>query len=224
MTAQLAPRPNPERRWPGLSPVPRAASSLATVPFVAVVAAMLALGMVGILVLTTALQNQAFVVQDRQHQAAVLATKVSGLQAAVADKRSVQSLAVAAQALGMRPNPLAANLRLDDGEVVGKASAVSGIEVPAVRYLTDEQVAAQVAAMDKAEADRKAKAEADRKAKAEAKAAKAEAEAKAKAEAKAEAEADARAKAEADAKAAADATAAADAKAKAGTGKTKGRA
>ena len=55
--------------------------------------------MIGILVLTTALQNQAFVVQDRQHQAAVLATQVSGLQAAVADKRSVQSLAVAAGCL-----------------------------------------------------------------------------------------------------------------------------
>ena len=135
------------------------------------------------LALTTALQNQAFVVQDRQHQAAVLATKVSGLQAAVADKRSVQSLAVAAQALGMRPNPLSANLRLSDGDVIGKASAVSGIEVPAIRYLNDEQVAAQIAAMDKAEADRKAKAAAERKAKAEAKKAKAEAEAAARAEA-----------------------------------------
>jgi len=185
MTAQLAPRPNPERRRPGLSPVPRAASSLATVPFVAVVAAVLALGMVGILVLTTALQNQAFVVQDRQHQAAVLATKVSGLQAAVADKRSVQSLAVAAQTLGMRPNPQAANLRLDDGDVIGKAAVVSGIEVPAVRYLNDEQVAAQIAAMDKAEADRKAKAEADRKAKEEAKAAAAQAQAQADAQAQA---------------------------------------
>jgi len=183
MTAQLAPRPNPERRRPLLRPVPRAASSLATIPFVAVVASVLALGMVGILVLTTALQNQAFVVQDRQRQAAVLATKVSGLQAAVADKRSVQSLAVAAQSLGMRPNPLAANLRLDDGDVVGKASAVTGIEVPSMRYLTDEQVAAQIAAMDKAEADRKAKAAAKAKAKAEAQAAKAQAEAQAKANA-----------------------------------------
>lgn len=193
MTAQLAPRPNPERRRPGLRPVPRAASSLATVPFVAVVAAVLALGMVGILVLTTALQNQAFVVQDRQHQAAVLATKVSGLQAAVADKRSVQSLAVAAQTLGMRPNPQAANLRLDDGDVIGKAAVVSGIEVPAVRYLNDEQVAAQIAAMDKAEADRKAKAEADRKAKQEAKAAAAQAQAEAAAQAQAQADAQAQA-------------------------------
>ncbi|PFG16976.1 colicin import membrane protein [Propionicimonas paludicola] len=183
MTAQLAPRPTPERRRPRLRPVPQSASSLATIPFVAVVAGLLALGMVGILVLTTALQSQAFVVQDRQHQAAVLATKVSGLQAAVADKRSVQSLAVAAQSLGMRPNPVSANLRLDDGDVIGKASAVSGIEVPSIRYLTDEQVAAQVAAMDKAEADRKAKAEAARKAKADAKAAQAQAQAEADAQA-----------------------------------------
>ncbi len=191
MTAQLAPRPNPERRRPILRPVPRAASSLATIPFVAVVASLLALGMIGILVLTTALQNQAFVVQDRQHQAAVLATQVSGLQAAVADKRSVQSLAVAAQSLGMRPNPQAASLRLDDGDVVGKATTVTGIEVPSMRYLTDEQVAAQIAAMDKAEADRKAKKAAEAKAKAEAKAAKAAAEAQAKADAQAAADAQA---------------------------------
>ena len=147
--------------------------------------------MIGILVLTTALQNQAFVVQDRQHQAAVLATQVSGLQAAVADKRSVQSLAVAAQSLGMRPNPQAASLRLDDGDVVGKATTVTGIEVPSMRYLTDEQVAAQIAAMDKAEADRKAKKAAEAKAKAEAKAAKAAAEAQAKADAQAAADAQA---------------------------------
>ena len=203
MTALLAPRPSrkaPQR--PQLRPVPRPRRRMSTVPFALVVALLLAGGMVGLLVLTTALQDQAFAVQAKQHEASLLATRLAGLQAQVADARSVHSLAVEAQELGMRPNPYGAQLRLGDGEVLGKAAPVMGGEVPGVRYLTPEQAAAQVKALDKAEAERKArakaKAEAERKAKAEAERkarAEARAEAKAKAEAQAEREADAEARA-----------------------------
>lgn len=201
MTALLAPRPSrkaPQR--PQLRPVPRPRRRMSTVPFVLVVALVLAGGMVGLLVLTTALQDQAFAVQAKQHEASLLATRLAGLQAQAADARSVHSLAVAAQELGMRPNPYGAQLRLGDGKVIGRANPVLGGEVPGVRYLTPEQAAAQVKALDKAEAERKAKAKAkaaaERKAKAEA-----ERKAKAEAEAKVKAEAEAKAKAEAEAKA-----------------------
>ena len=64
MTAMPAPRP--ERRStpaptttprPRLQPVPPRRSRMATIPFAMVVALVLAAGMVGLLVLTTALQN-----------------------------------------------------------------------------------------------------------------------------------------------------------------------
>lgn len=179
-----------------------------------VVALVLALGMVGMLVLTTALQDQAFAVQSRQHQANVLASQVSQLQAEVADARSVKSLAIAAAKLGMRPNPYAVPLRLSDGKVLGTARAVYGNEVPGVRYLTPEQAQAQVAALDNAEKARIAKAKAEREKKKEEAAAKKKAEAEAKAKAEAEAKAKAKAEADAKAKAKADAAKQADAKKK----------
>jgi hypothetical protein len=182
---------------------------MSTVPFVMVVAFVLALGMVGMLVLTTALQDRAFAVQSSQHEANVLASQVSQLQAEVADARSVKSLAIAATRIGMRPNPYAVPLRLSDGKVLGEARPVYGNEVPGVRYLTPEQAEAQVLALDNAEKARIAKAKADREKKAEA-----EAKKKAKAKAAAEAKKKAEAKAEADPKKKADAKAEADPKKK----------
>lgn len=199
MTALPVPRPERSPR-PPLRPVAPRRRKMATIPFVMVVALVMAAGMVALLVLTTALQSQTFVVQRQQREAERLADQLSALRSELAERRSVQNLAVAAQKLGMRPNPYGAQLQLPDGTVIGNASAVTGSEIPSIRYLTPEEAAAQKAALDKAEADRKAKlkaeAEARKKAKAEAAAkAKAEAEAKAKAKAKAEAKAKADAKA-----------------------------
>jgi hypothetical protein len=184
---------------------------MSTIPFMLVVAVVLGVGMVALLVLTTALQNQAFGVQDKQREANTLSIRLSALQADAADLRSIQSLSVTAQKLGMRPNPYGAQLRLSDGAVIGHPRVVLGGEVPTVRYLTPDQAAAQVRALDRAEAERKAKTAAAAKARAEeakakaaealAKAKAAEAEALAKANAK-EAEARATAEAEAAAKAA----------------------
>jgi sRNA-binding protein len=168
---------------------------MATVPFVMVVAVVLALGMVGLLVLTTALQEQAFGVQRTQREANTLAIRLSALQDQIATARSIQTLSVAAQHLGMRPNPYGAQIRITDGVVIGDPKVVLGGEVPTVRYLTPEQAQAQVRALDRAEAERKAKAKAARaEAKAKAKA-KAEAKARAKAEAQFKADAEAAAKA-----------------------------
>jgi hypothetical protein len=133
-----------------------------------VVALVLAAGMVGLLVLTTMVQSQTFSVQQQQAKADALADQLAALQAEVAQARSVQNLAVEAQKLGMRPNPYGAQLELPDGTVIGKATPVSGIEIPSVRYLTPEQADAQVKALAKAAADRKAKLIAEKKAAAEA--------------------------------------------------------
>jgi hypothetical protein len=116
-------------------------------------AVLIAIGMTAMVVLTTVLQEQAFAVQAKQHQANALANRVSQLEAQVANARSISHLAIAAQDLGMRPNPNAVPMRLSDGKVLGD-------EVPGVRYLSDAEAAAQVAAIKQAEADRKARQEA----------------------------------------------------------------
>ncbi len=196
MTALLAPKPEGRApAGPRLRPVPPPRRQMRTVGFVAVVVAVLGLGMVGVLLLTTVLQDQAFVVQARQQEATALANELSDLESQVTEARSVHHLAVSARKLGMRPNPSPALLRLPDGKVTGEPTRVGGGEVPSVRYITEEQAAKELEARHAAEAKRKAEAEAKKKAEAEKKAAaekkKAEAEAKKKdaAQAKKQAEA-----------------------------------
>jgi len=170
MTALLAPKP--DRRAPGrpdLRPVAPPRRQMRTAGFVAVVAAILGLGMVGVLILTTMLQDQAFDVQRRQSEANALANQLSDLDAQVSAARSVQNLAVAAQQLGMKPNPYPVQLRLPDGKVIGDESKVMGGEVPSVRYISEEQAERELKARHEAEAKRKAEAEAKKKAEAEAK-------------------------------------------------------
>jgi len=203
MTALLAPPPGRQtQERPRLRPVPGQRRRMSTVPFVLVVTIVLALGMVALLVLTTALQNQAFGVQRAQRDANVLAIRLSALQSEIADARSMQSLAVSAQHLGMRPNPYGAQIRVPDGAIIGQPHVVLGAEVPTVRYLTPDQAAAQVRALDRAEAERKAKVIAAAKAKKEAAAKAKEAAAKAKEAAAKAKEAAAKAKAAEKAKAA----------------------
>ncbi len=178
-----APRPTGTVSRPSLRPVPPRRRRLSTIPFVMVVAVVLAAGMVGLLVLTTAIQDQTFSVQAKQAEAERLADQLAALEAEAAEARSVQGLAVAAQKLGMRPDPYGTQLVLPDGDVVGKQRVVTGGEIPSVRYLTPEQAKAQIDALAKAEAARKARQQAARAA-AKKKAAAAKAKAKAAAEAK----------------------------------------
>ena len=194
MTALLAPRTHPGRsadQPPKLRPVPDRRRQMAGVPFMFVLALVMALGMVGVLVLNTALQNQAFAVQERQREANELGYLLSDLEAEAAQTRSAASLAIRAQELGMKPNPYPVLLRLPDGSVVGTPTQVLGGEVPSVRYRTPEEAAAQLEARDRAEARAKAKAkaaaEAKKKAAAEAKKAEAEKSAAERAAAQAEA-------------------------------------
>jgi hypothetical protein len=140
MTALLAPRaPRETSKKPALTAIGKPNRPLSTIPFVLFLAGMLAVGMVGMLILSTTLQNQAFDVQSKQREANVLASKVSSLQTQVAQARSMDSLAADAQKLGMRPNPYTVPLRLSDGKVLGKAREVSGDEMPTLDYSQGDQ-------------------------------------------------------------------------------------
>jgi hypothetical protein len=131
MTALLAPRPPRETSGrPTLKAIGAPDRQLSTIPFVLILAGILAAGMVGMLILSTTLQDQAFAVQSKQREANVLASRVSALQTEVAEARSVGSLAAGAQKLGMTPNPYTVPLRLSDGRVLGSARKVSGNEIP----------------------------------------------------------------------------------------------
>jgi hypothetical protein len=162
------------------SPVPTvrmARAGLAS--FVMLMAGVLVLGMVGLLVFSTALQDQAFSVNEKRTQANELANKLTGLESQLASANSLTALAARAQDLGMRPNPYPAQLVLGSGKVIGDPQKVYGREVPGATYRTPEE---QEAYSEKVEE----KAKKARAAKKAAEQAKKEKEAKKKAEAEAE--------------------------------------
>jgi len=191
---------------------------MANVPFVLSLGVFLALGMVGLLLLNTALQEQGFAVQNQQRTADQLGYRVAALESDVTEARSSTRLAVEATKLGMVPNPYPVYLSLPSGVVIGDPTKISGYEVPDVRFRTPEELVvlateaadAEVKRLAELAAKQAAAAEAKAKAAEERKQAAAEAAAKKKAE-----EAAAKKKAEAAAKKKAEAAAAKNGKKKA---------
>ena len=167
-----------------LRPVGPAAPRMARLPFLAVLIGIFGLGMVGLLMLNTTLQNQAFSARALNREATELAYAQGDLENQLAVAAAPQELARRASEIGMRPNPYPAFLVMPGGKaagskVVGPAAPVTGTEAPVLVVKTPAEIAADRAARrERVEAKAKAKA-------AEAKAEAAKAKAKA-AEKKAE--------------------------------------
>lgn len=142
-------------RW--LRVVPGVPTRLARLPFVLVLIAFFGVGMAGLLMLNTTLQNQAFQFRTLNRQATALAYDQAALQAQIDQLSAAAELARQASALGMRPNPRPAFLVVPSGKVVGKPKPVSGDEAPDLIVRTPAELAAQRAA---AEAKKRAAAEA----------------------------------------------------------------
>ena len=126
-------------RW--LRVVPRVPSRLARLPFVLVLIAFFGLGMAGLLMLNTTLQNQAFQLRTLNRQATALAYDQAAFQAQIDLLSAPAELARQASALGMRPNPRPAFLVVPSGKVVGKPEKVSGNEAPDLIVRTPAELA-----------------------------------------------------------------------------------
>lgn len=148
-------RPRALRRRPGLTVVPRPPARLSRIPFIAVLIAVFGVGMAGLLMLNTTLQNQAFEARGLSRQANELVYGQAELESAISRRSSPQELARRASALGMRPNPHPAFVVVPSGKVIGKPNRVSGREVPSLVVKTPQELAKARAA---AEAKRKAAA------------------------------------------------------------------
>ena len=88
-------------------------------PFVIFVVALLAAGLVGLLLLNTELQRGTFQVTDLNQQADQLRDQQEQLEREVRTLESPQNLADRALRMGMVPNPNPVFLRLSDGRVLG---------------------------------------------------------------------------------------------------------
>ena len=150
----------PERSGPRLRPVANPRPRLARFPFLLVVIGIFGLGMAGLLMLNTTLQNQAFEARALNRQATELAYVQADLERQLDEHASPGELARVASQLGMRPNPEPAFLVLPEGRVVGEAKPVKGSEQKVLVVKTPEQIAAEQTAKRAA----KAKAAAEKKA------------------------------------------------------------
>jgi hypothetical protein len=180
-----------QRRLRTVPPLP---GRMARVPFITVLIAIFGIGMVGLLMVNTSLQNQAFESRSLNRQAAQLIYAEAELQSQLNQVRAPDQIAAKASALGMRANPRPAFLVVPSGKVIGEQYRVDGTEMKGLIVKTPQQLAAEKAAKEAkarakaaAEAAKKARAVAAKKAAAEAKAA-AAAEKKRKAAASAAAE------------------------------------
>lgn len=155
----------PERR---LRAVPSLPARMARIPFISVLIAIFGVGMVGLLMVNTTLQNQAFESRSLNRQAAQLVYQEAELQSQLNKLRTPDQIASKASALGMRANPKPAFLVVPSGKVIGEQYRVTGDEMKGLIVKTPEQLAAEKAVRE-AKAKAKAEAAAKKKAAAEAK-------------------------------------------------------
>lgn len=158
-------RPSGRRR---LSVVAAAPAPIRRTPFLAVLAVVLGLGLVGLLVLNTTLQNQAFAARNLNREASLLANQQAQLQSRVDELRTPQTLADKAATLGMRPNLNPAFVKLPEGTIVGNPQHVgSGALPPWLRSSADDiarEKAARAAAKKAADAQAAVEKAAEKKA------------------------------------------------------------
>ncbi len=131
MSALQAPiNPGSDARPTVLRAVPKQPRQLAQLPFIFFIVALLGGGLTGVLVLSTTIQTQSSEVAALQTQEAQLRYQEAALVAQAQDLRSSQNLAEQAWALGMRPNPHPAFIKMPDGEIFGVPTEVQGSELP----------------------------------------------------------------------------------------------
>ena len=128
-TAPAAPTPRAPD-GPPLQVVPHAVGMRRAPSLVALVV-LVAAGLVGLLVLNTAMQRRAFELTALNERADALAVRVSALTLRTDRLESTAHLAARATRLGMVPNPSPVFLRLSDSRVIGEpVPATAGSTLP----------------------------------------------------------------------------------------------
>jgi cell division protein FtsL len=153
-----AARPGEQAERPALRPLATPGRRMARLPFLIVLIAAFGLGMAGLLLLNTTLQNQEFEARRLNSQASQLTYVQDDLQSQLQTVSSPGSLAQKAYAQGMRPNVRAAFLVLPDGTVKGNAKTTKGTEMSNLKPGSGEKLTAARAAAEAAEKAAKAAA------------------------------------------------------------------
>ena len=116
----------PEQEPPRLQVAPPAPVVTPRAPFVLLVLTLVVAGVLGILVLNTKINENAFRLHDLQEQQTALDQQEQQLERELADRESPGSLAAAARRLGLVPAGNPAFIRMPDGRVIGVPQPASG--------------------------------------------------------------------------------------------------
>lgn len=133
----------PTRPRLGLVPTPHA--TIGRIPFALVLGGLLVAGLVGLLFLNTALQNQAIEAHDLRTRAVALGYREGELRQQVIEASSTGELTRKASKLGLRPNDNIAFVDLRTGEITGTTEPASGEDRPSSVVLTQEEESASQA-------------------------------------------------------------------------------
>ncbi len=130
---------NPLRRTHGRGH-PRAAKLVSLVsgervsgiPFILSLVLVLSIGMVGVLLFNTRIQDQQRQLDDLQASAQSLQNHEAALEQSVDNEGTTNTLGAKAANLGMVPNPNPVIIRMPDGSVYGTPRAAESNEIPGI--------------------------------------------------------------------------------------------
>lgn len=120
---------------PRLRLLKRPTRRMGTIPFAVFVFGLLVGGLVGLLALTTYVENQAYELRGLQRRATELSYRVSDLETQVSRASSPAQVAARAAELGMVPNTSAAFIDLVSGKILGEPHPANPYEVPGLRVV-----------------------------------------------------------------------------------------
>ncbi len=146
MSALQAPLERDSQHRPTLRRVPPLAARISRVPSLLIIGLAAALGLIGVVVLSVQVQEQADRLSDLQTTDAQLGYQQASLQTRLDSLDSSAELMSRARALGMRPNLTPSFIDLRTGKVVGRPVAVSGTQASEQGAQSVDQQAAAIAA------------------------------------------------------------------------------
>jgi hypothetical protein len=111
-----------------LTVVPRRRTRAARMPFVALVSLVLLLGVIGLLLFNTSMQQASFATTSLEEQATTLTARQQTLQMELDVLRDPQHVAERAQDMGLVLPCGSATLRLKDGKVLGEPCAAAPVD------------------------------------------------------------------------------------------------
>ncbi|MDO5676539.1 MAG: hypothetical protein Q4G35_03410 [Propionibacteriaceae bacterium] len=113
--------------------VPKPAATVSTLGFVSIIIALIAVGMAGVMVVTTSVSAQSRELAALRREATELGYQAAALESHLQRMSSANALAMRASTLGMVPNPHPAFINLADGTVTGAPQKATGREMPFLR-------------------------------------------------------------------------------------------